>query len=172
MRRLQGSLIRRLNSDDEDFIREILFHAVYVGEDDPPLKRSFLDEPRIAPYTQDFGKKEGDFGYAFVNKEGRDIGAAWLRFLPLGYAYLDDETPELTVGFFPGYTGRGYGSELLTRLLEAAKDQYPAVCLSVDRRNRAQVLYRRLGFVPLRMRGIAIIMRRVFRERQRRGEEC
>jgi ribosomal protein S18 acetylase RimI-like enzyme len=69
-----------------------------------------------------------------------------LRGEERGFAYVDDETPELAVAVLPEYRGKGIGTALLMRHLEAAAGLYRALSLSVSPRNPAKRLYERLGF--------------------------
>ena len=50
------------------------------------------------------------------------------------------------MALMPEYRGKGIGSQLLARLLEAAVPRYAAICLSVSLDNPAQRLYQRMGF--------------------------
>lgn len=78
------------------------------------------------------------------------MGAAWCRFLPAddaGYGFVNERTPELTIGVQPGHRGAGIGTTLLECLLgEAAARSVPAISLSVEDGNRARALYERVGF--------------------------
>ena len=47
----------------------------------------------------------------------------------------------------PGWRGRGVGSALLAALIEVARERgFDGLALSVEYRNRAVQLYRRIGF--------------------------
>lgn len=81
------------------------------------------------------------------------FGAAWLRTFTSvdpGYGYVDDSTPELTIGVIPPRRGQGIGRALLRTLLDWARTRHiPAISLSVERANRAQQLYLAEGFTVL-----------------------
>ncbi len=85
-----------------------------------------------------------------VAEDGPPVGAAWLRLLPEqdpGYGFVDEQTPELSIGVAPSHRGRGIGSLLLEALIEAAREQrYHALSLSVEPDNPARRLYERHGF--------------------------
>ncbi|HEU4594108.1 MAG TPA: GNAT family N-acetyltransferase, partial [Pyrinomonadaceae bacterium] len=76
-----------------------------------------------------------------------------------GFAYLDDETPELAVAVSPEHRGRGVGTALMERLLSEASGLFAAVSLSVSPRNPARRLYERLGFETVEVRGGHPLMR-------------
>jgi len=141
--------IRPLGAADEAWLWEMLYHAVYVTEGQPPLSRDILKHPEIARYAQGWGWP-GDLGFAAVNHEDQTlIAAAWLRLWTgedKGFGYVDETTPELTIAVLPAYRGRGIGTALLVHLIAAARPRYPAISLSVDLDNPALRLYRRLGF--------------------------
>jgi hypothetical protein len=93
------------------------------------------------------------------------IGAAWCRLFTSaepGYGFIDEATPELSIGVVEGDRGRGVGDALLAALLErVAAEGGAAVSLSVEPGNaRAVRLYERHGFVALAGAGGALTMRR------------
>lgn len=118
-----------------------------------------LDEPDVAHYIVGFGTGEGDIGFVAEAPQGRPVGAAWVRRFQAtdpGYGFVDDATPELSIAVEPDHRGRGIGTLLLTRLLDAA----PRCSLSVDSRNPARSLYTRLGFTVVAVVGTSTVMLR------------
>lgn len=93
---------------------------------------------------------DGDAGVIAEN-ENRVIGAAWYRRFARdrpGFGFIDEFTPEVSVAVAHGRRGRGVGSQLLAALIEIGRERdFEGLSLSVDSRNRAVNLYRRLGFV-------------------------
>ena len=63
---------------------------------------------------------------------------------------------------FPGQRGRGVGTALLARVLEAAQERYTAVSLSVTASNPARRLYERAGFIVLKEEAGTLTMQRTF----------
>lgn len=156
------SEIRPLTRADQPFLWEMLYQSLYVPEGRPPFDRSVLSRPDVARYVKDWGR-ENDAGFVALDEDGRPIGAIWLRLLKgaeRGFGYVDDETPELGVAVLPAYRGRGVGTSLLTRLIEAAGGMYEYISLSVSAGNPAMRLYRRLGFEEVGQSGDSITMRR------------
>lgn len=131
------------------FVREMLFEAAFWR--DParaPSLTSALAGPELAHYVDGWGR-DGDVG--FVARVGREAaGAVWTRlFTPdvPGYGYVDDVTPELSIGVRQDFRGRGIGSCLLTAMLAQARlDGRARVSLSVEVDNPALALYQRVGF--------------------------
>ena len=68
----------RATSDDEPFLREMLYAALYVPAGADPFPRSVLAEPAIAAYVQGFGRP-GDVGVVADDEHGRPIGGASVR---------------------------------------------------------------------------------------------
>jgi ribosomal protein S18 acetylase RimI-like enzyme len=77
---------------------------------------------------------------------GRAIGAAYCRLMR-GYGYIDDDTPEVTIGVESSYRGRGIGGQLLNALADHAHSHgFQRLSLSVEPENPARVLYERVGY--------------------------
>ena len=158
--------IRVLESRDEPFLREALYVALWDPPNEPRRPRSVLDHPKIAPLVADWGRP-GDVGFlAQRQPDGQPVGAVWIRAYaapPLGEEYLDDQTPHLGIAVLDGFQGRGIGSALMGRALEAARQQYPRVALSVHPLNPARRLYERCGFQLLGAgRGGYLVMQREY----------
>ena len=144
------TLIRKATINDEAFLWDILYEAIYIpeGEDAPPP--SVLEDPAIARYLLDWGR-EHDHGWIAEDIESHQLlGAAWLRLWDddtHGYGFYDPEYPELTIALLPGARGQGTGTRLMERLITEAQDAgYPGISLSVSCQNPARHLYERLGF--------------------------
>lgn len=150
--------IREIQVDEYDFLWQMLYEAIYSPAQ--KLPESIIYEPSLARYTASFGQ-EGDYGFV-LSADGYLVGAAWTRLLTgenKGYGFVDDSTPELSMAIEQDFRGKGYGQELVNRLIEKLREQgYNQLSLSVDKRNRAFNLYQRLGFRKVREEGNAYIM--------------
>lgn len=147
-------VVRPLTAQDEHFLWEMLYQAIYVPEGNTPPPRSILQEPSLAQYVRQWGQMPADLGCVVVDEaSGQPVGAAWLRLFSQfaqpekGYGYVDDQTPELSIAILPAYRGQGVGTLLLNNLLDTASQRFAAVSLSVSSENPAARLYQRLGFV-------------------------
>jgi GNAT superfamily N-acetyltransferase len=150
--------IRPATGDDETFLFEMLYEALFVPPGAEPLPRSILDEPKIAHYVAGFGTRAGDLGFV-AEAADEPIGAVWVRLFPShdrGYGYVDDDTPELTVAVVERWRAKGVGAALVARLI----DDVPRMSLSCDTRNPAMRMYRRLGFDTIAVEGNSITMLR------------
>ncbi|MCW2601972.1 MAG: GCN5-related protein N-acetyltransferase [Pseudonocardiales bacterium] len=143
--------IRRAGPDDAGFLAQMLVAAAFWRDDGPAGSvDEVMRRPEFAHYISGWPTR-GDLGVVEVDDgSGEPVGAAWLRFLggaDAGYGYVDEATPELTIGVAPGCRGRGIGGRLIDALLAAARDAgISAVSLSVDPDNYAMALYVRHGF--------------------------
>jgi ribosomal protein S18 acetylase RimI-like enzyme len=159
-------VIRPLLQSDEAVLWEMLYHGIYVPDGATPPERQVVCHPQLARYVRDWGRAD-DRGFLAEDAASREpIGAAWIRLLTgdsKGFGYADDVTPELSVAVLPEYMGRGIGTRLLAKLLEAASPDYDAVSLSVDADNPALRLYERLGFQTVGTTGTSLTMKKTLR---------
>lgn len=147
--------IRPAEPADESFLWEMLYQSLYV-EGDEPHPREILNRPDIARYVKDWGRA-GDLGFVASDAgSSKPVGAVWIRSSKeddKGFAYIDEETPELGIVLLPEYRGQGIGTALLKHLLVVAKNLHPAISFSVSPDNRAMRLYERMGFETVDVRG-------------------
>lgn len=145
-------IIRPAVKDDEPFLWDMLYYAAHMDEDGEISPQSARIHPYLMRYVKGW-KRETDMGcIALESESNRPIGAAWIRLL-LGddktFSYVDDLTPELAIAVLPDYIGKGVGKQLLSSLLEVAREKYASVVLSVRASNPAKRLYERMGFVEI-----------------------
>jgi GNAT superfamily N-acetyltransferase len=156
---ISGITIRSSSPDDEPFLWEMLYQALYVPEGADPFPREIVRLPEISRYAENWGQA-GDLGFVAVVGE-TCVGATWLRLLKganKGYGYINETIPELTIALAPEFRGRGIGTKLLSRLMAEAKNRYHAVSLSVSANNPALRLYRRFGFEIVASSGDSLTM--------------
>lgn len=138
---MTAPILRDATADDQQFVTVMLYEALFVPPGEPPFPTEIVDQPDIAPYHVDVGRRPGDVGLV-AEFEGESVGAAWVRRFH-GYGYVDDGTPEFTIAVAEAFRGRGIGDALMSALF----DRVPRCSLSCDRRNPAMRLYERHGFV-------------------------
>ncbi|TML74864.1 MAG: GNAT family N-acetyltransferase [Actinobacteria bacterium] len=136
-------MLRPADLQDMRFLRDMLRHAYHWRmAQDPDLP--------VFRYVQNWGRR-GDAGV--VAFDGPSVyGAAWYRLFPEsapGFAFVDEETPELTVAVVPSHRGHGTGGELLEALLAQARaDGFSSISLSAEP-GQTQ-FYEKHGFRELR----------------------
>jgi ribosomal protein S18 acetylase RimI-like enzyme len=155
-------IIQSLKDEDEPFLWEMLYQALYLPEGQAPLPREVIYLPELARYVQKWGS-DGDCGFMILDSlTEKSVGAVWLRLLignNKGYGYVDDDTPELGIAVFPEYRGQGIGTQLLTHLLESPFGQ-SSISLSVSVNNPAVRLYKRFGFEVVSRNDESLLMKR------------
>lgn len=153
--------LRPLLPQDQSFLWEMLYQAIYIAPGSPPLPRIILQQPELAHYAADWGRP-GDLGIlAVLNETSQPVGAAWLRLFAAedpGYGFVAADIPEVSVALLPDFRGMGVGTVLLAELILAASTHYPALSLSVSPGNPAQRLYERLGFRPINQAGDSLTL--------------
>lgn len=163
-----AAILRPATQKDEDFLWEILYQAIYVGPNDDPPPPSILEEPDIAHYLIDWGRKH-DCGWIAESADSKQpLGAAWLRIWldeeDSGYGFYALNYPELTIALLPEARGQGIGTALIEHLIEDARKVHPGVSLSVSRQNPARRLYERFGFKPISEDENSVLMVLTFSE--------
>jgi len=161
-RNLLDYLIRPIELEDEPFLWEMLYQAIYVpaGAVAPP--REIVKRPELSCYVEGWGRSH-DYGIKALTRDVlQPVGAVWLRLLSAGnsgYGYVDELTPELSVAVKPEYRGRGIGTVLLKEMLKWGSDRYEALSLSVSAENPAVRMYEREGFQVVGEAGESLIMK-------------
>lgn len=154
--------LRPAKKEDEDFLWEILYQAIYVGPNEEAPPPSILEEPEISRYLIDWGRDYDQGWIAEVADSGETLGAAWLRLWKdeseSGYGFYALDYPELTIALLPKARGQGIGTALMKRLIENARKIHPGVSLSVANESPARRLYGRLGFKTVSEDEHSIIM--------------
>lgn len=145
-------MIREGGQQDVRFLRDMLRHAYYW--------RSRDTEFPITRYVNGWGRP-GDRALVALD-DFHAVGAAWYRLYTAGepgFGFVDEGTPELTIGVVPSRRGKGIGSRLLDALLERARgDGHAQLSLSVEWKNPAVHLYESRGFRTVREEEGAFVM--------------
>lgn len=152
--------IREIKQDEYEFLREMLYEAIYFVDETQKLPKSIIFEPHLSKYFENFGR-DGDFAFV-LTVENDLVGAIWSRLFSetdKSYGFVDEETPEFSMAIKEDYRNKGFGSRLIEKLFEKLKTKgFGKVSLSVDKRNRAVNLYRKFGFETVSDEGTAYVM--------------
>jgi len=153
--------IRAAEQDDLDLLWEFVAIAGYE-----PSVAAARAVPFVAAHLAGWRRPQ-DFGF-IAECEGGAVGAAWARqFSPAEQPayYVNDNTPELTIGVRREARGRGVGELLLRATIAEAERRGVGLCLNVRHNNPARRLYERVGFrlvpgsgVPNRAGGLSFGM--------------
>ena len=112
--------LRPATRDDQGFLEEMLYTAIYVPDGEAPPPRSIVSDPHLSLYIEGFGNREGDSGLIASTRE-TPIGAVWVRMFTAahpGYGFVDEATPELSAAVTGPERGRGIGTALLESMLD------------------------------------------------------
>jgi ribosomal protein S18 acetylase RimI-like enzyme len=137
-----GIRLRPANPDDLPVLWEFLAIAAY--EPDAEAAKAV---PFVAAHLAGWRRAE-DFGL-IAEREGAAIGAVWARQFSLNEEpafYVDERTPEITIGVRPHNRGQGVGRMLRDALIAQATQRGVGLCLNVRHDNPARHLYERIGF--------------------------
>ena len=130
--------LRDAVAGDDAFLRRVydstrVEELALVGWDER-TRRAFLDQ-QFSAQAADYRRRFPDARFMVVELDGEPVGRFYVH-------ESDDVVRVLDIAFLPEHRGRGLGASLLADVLEAGK----TVALTVARTNRAERLYRRLGF--------------------------
>ncbi|MGD0959432.1 MAG: GNAT family N-acetyltransferase [Methylomonas sp.] len=98
-------------------------------------------------YRQHFPDAE----FMLVLLAGQAVGRWYVQRGADAYLLID-------VALLPAHRGQGLGGFLMNRLLSDAANAKKPVRLHVEKHNRAQNLYTRLGFDPINDEGVYLLM--------------
>ena len=142
---------RAYTQDDEQFLREMLFEAVFWSRTDS--NRPSLEVGLSYDYTKhvlvDFGKRIGDIA-VIAEIDGEKAGAVFIRYWNDEVnlrGYISEDVPVLVIGVAKDYRHQGVGSTLIESLKDVAKkNDISKISLCVTKNNVAYHLYTKQGF--------------------------
>ena len=142
---------RIYNQDDYQFLREMLFEAVFWSRTDND--RPSLEKGLSYDYTKyvlvDFGSREGDIA-VIAEIDGARAGAAFVRYWNDDQnirGYIAEDIPVLVIGVVNEYRRQGVGSALIESLKSEVKENgISSISLCVTKSNVAYHLYTKQNF--------------------------
>ncbi|MFD0798238.1 GNAT family N-acetyltransferase [Maribacter chungangensis] len=155
-------IIREIAKSEIGFLKEMLYDAIFVEEGQPKLPKFIIEEPSLAKYITNFGSNEYDLCLVAVENEEL-IGACWGRIFDeynKGYGFLDTETPELSIAVKEQHRNKGIGTKLIYNIAEYYSGlNIKTLSLSVDKKNLAIGLYKKIGFTTMKETEKSVVMR-------------
>lgn len=145
--------IRVLSENEYPLLKKFLYLAVFVPKGMTPPEEEITELPEMRVYTDDFGKRKGDYCLA-AECDGEVVGLVWTRIMN-DYGHVDDRTPSFAISLLPEFRGRGIGTAMMKEMLQTLKrNGYEQASLSVQKENHPAVsMYRSLGFIRIEDRG-------------------
>jgi ribosomal protein S18 acetylase RimI-like enzyme len=113
-------------------------------------KAAFLDMQFRAQHAH-YIKHYPEADWLVVERAGEDIGRLYVERGPSQHRIID-------IAFQPAHRGKGFGTALLSELIEEAADIGKAVSIHVEKNNPARQLYLRLGFAVAEDHGLYDLM--------------
>jgi ribosomal protein S18 acetylase RimI-like enzyme len=142
---------RKYNQDDYQFLREMLFEAVFWSrtDDDRPSLEKGLSYDYTKHVLVDFGSREGDIA-VIAEIDGARAGAAFVRYWNDDQnirGYISEDIPVLVIGVVDDYRRQGVGSALIESLKSEVKENWiSSISLCVTKNNIAYGLYTKQNF--------------------------
>ena len=137
--------IRKLRDDETELLKNFLYEAIYIPDGIQPPERSIIELPELSIYYEDFGNSPAD-NCLVAEEDGKVVGAVWTRIMN-DYGHVDDETPSFAISLYKEYRGKGFGTEMMRRMLGLLKEQgYKKASLAVQKANYAVRMYEKVGF--------------------------
>ncbi len=136
--------------DDDQFLREMLFEAVFWsrGNDRPSLEEG-LSYDYTKHILMDFGSRDGDLA-VIAQMDGVKAGAAFIRYWNDDVhmrGYISKDIPVLVIGVVAAYRHQGIGGKLIEFLKEVAQERnISKISLCVTKGNVAYQLYIKQNF--------------------------
>ena len=138
-------IIRKLRDDETELLKNFLYEAIYIPEGIQPPERSIIELPELAVYYENFGNGPAD-NCLVAEEDGKVVGAVWTRIMN-DYGHVYDETPSFAISLYKEYRGKGFGTEMMRRMLGLLKEQgYKKASLAVQKANYAVRMYEKVGF--------------------------
>ena len=159
-------IIREIKHNEIDFLSEMLYLALFVPKGKPPFPKSILDNPDISKYIDHWETLPNDLALvAVINNEL--VGAIWGRTFSksnAGFGFINENTPEICMSVNEKFRNRGIGSKLITEIFKIYFSKgIKSISLSVDKLNKASLLYKRKGFFIVEDEGDDFIMKKILK---------
>lgn len=150
---LPGITLRPVTGNDLPFLRRL-----YASTRAAEMARTGWSEPQQAAFlAMQFDAQQR----AYLGYPDAEFLLIVCQGEPVGRMYLQSGAQTLHVidlSLLPSHRHRGIGSGLLAAVLALAQREGKTVELHVERGNRAQALYRRLGFQVAQDKGVYLLL--------------
>ena len=127
-----------LRSSEQYLAKELLPLAFDVEESNESIEQ----------YERHFGSYNGDVG-VYMMFNNKVAGAAWVRVLANGFAFVDHDTPELIVVVKPEYRKQGLATALMNQLFIEVSKIFSQLSVSVEDNSPTQKFFEKLGFTKI-----------------------
>ncbi|OHD98874.1 MAG: GNAT family N-acetyltransferase [Sulfurimonas sp. RIFCSPHIGHO2_12_FULL_36_9] len=125
----------------------MLHYAYRLDEANKKLQ----DFPELDIYCRFYGLSSKDLGL-YALSEHKIAGGAWIRLLKeddKANAFIDEETPILTIAVMPEFRNQGIGSAMLEQLFLEAGAVFERMSVSVLNNEKTVGFFKKHGFVEV-----------------------
>jgi len=136
-----------LRSSEQRIATEMLYYASRLDE----TEKTLADFPNLSMYDKYYGLSHRDQGLYILSGSGVS-GAAWIRLISEEKgpnAFIDVETPILTIAVKPEFRRQGIASMMLDQLLQEAGGRYKQISVSVLENSPAITFFEKFGFTKV-----------------------
>lgn len=138
-------IIREIKQAEYPLLENFLYEAIFIPDGVEPPPKSIIYRPELQVYISEFGKSKHDIALV-ADINGKIVGAVWVRIMN-DYGHIYDKTPSFAISVYKEYRGKGIGTALMSEMLAILKKRgYKQASLSVQKKNFAAEMYRKLGF--------------------------
>ena len=138
-------IIREMQQAEYPLLENFLYEAIFIPDGVEPPPKSIIYRPELQVYISEFGKSKHDIALV-ADINGKIVGAVWGRIMN-DYGHIDDKTPSFAISVYKEYRSKGIGTALMSEMLAILKKRgYEQASLSVQKKNFAAEMYRKLGF--------------------------
>ncbi|WP_294888665.1 GNAT family N-acetyltransferase [Sulfurimonas sp. RIFCSPLOWO2_12_36_12] len=136
-----------LRSSEQKIATDMLHYAYRLDEANKKLQ----DFPELDIYCRFYGLSSKDLGL-YALSEHKIAGGAWIRLLKeddKANAFIDEETPILTIAVMPEFRNQGIGSAMLEQLFLEAGAVFERMSVSVLNNEKTVGFFKKHGFVEV-----------------------
>lgn len=138
-------IIREMQQAEYPLLENFIYEAIFIPDGVEPPPKSIIYRPELQVYISKFGKSKHDIALV-ADINGKIAGTVWVRIMN-DYGHIDDKTPSFAISVHKEYRGKGIGTALMSEMLAILKKRgYKQASLSVQKKNFAAEMYRKLGF--------------------------
>lgn len=142
---MNNLIIREIRKEEYKILEDFLYEAIFIPKGTKKPPREIIKNEELQVYIKDFGTDKND-NCLVAEYNNKIVGACWTRIMN-DYGHIDNSTPSFAISLYEEYRGKGIGTRLMKSMLKLLKDKgYKKTSLSVQKKNYAVEMYKKLGF--------------------------
>ena len=142
---MNNLIIREIRKEEYKILEDFLYEAIFIPKGTKKPPREIIKNEELQVYIKDFGTDKND-NCLVAEYNNKIVGACWTRIMN-DYGHIDNSTPSFAISLYEEYRGKGIGTRFMKSMLKLLKDKgYKKTSLSVQKKNYAVEMYKKLGF--------------------------